>query len=275
MDEPVENTTQNKGMFSSILNLPNDSTKKTIAVAIALCLVCSVVVSAAAVFLKPLQIENKKTDKKRNILEVTGVGYESEGIDRAFEKFEIKLVNLETGEYSDRMDPLTFDQRKAAGDPQLGIKLNGDDDIAGIGKRSKFATVYVLKEDDEIKQYVLPVHGYGLWSTLYGFLALESDANTVRGLKFYEHAETPGLGGEVDNPKWRSLWEGKKISDQSGDVLIKVVRGHVVPGLSGSEYQIDGISGATLTSQGVTNLLQYWLGDGGFGPYLNKIRTEG
>lgn len=275
MHEPAENENGKQGLLSGILNLPNDSTTKTIAVAVMLCLVCSVIVSGAAVFLKPLQVANKKADKKRNILEVSGVPFEAKGIDDAFEQFDLQVVDLATGEYASDIDPNNFDQRKASGDPRLSISLSGDEDIAGIGTRSKYATVYLLKEGDEVKQYVLPVHGYGLWSTLYGFVALESDANTIRGLKFYEHAETPGLGGEVDNPKWRALWEGKKVSDQSGEVRISVVRGHVVPELAGSEYQIDGLSGATLTSNGVTNLLHYWLGDGGFGPYLKNLRTEG
>jgi Na+-transporting NADH:ubiquinone oxidoreductase subunit C len=156
----------------------------------------------------------------------------------------------------------------------MSINIDDKDDIASIGRRANYAPVYILKEGDAIKQVVLPVHGYGLWSTLYGFLALEGDFNTVRGLRFYEQAETPGLGGEVDNPKWRAQWAGKKIFDADGNVEIRVIRGHVEPNTANAEYKVDGLSGATLTSNGVTNLLQFWLGDQGFGPYLKKMHSE-
>lgn len=139
----------------------------------------------------------------------------------------------------------------------------------------KYAKIYLLKDGDETRQIVLPVHGYGLWSTLYGFLSLENDGNTIKGLKFYEHAETPGLGGEVDNPKWQAKWIGKKIFDDKGKLRFEVIRGQVVSGVSGSEFQVDGLSGATLTSKGVSNMINYWLGAGGFGPYLNKLRSKG
>lgn len=278
---PETNTisAQSEGLLARFLNRPNDSTPKTLFVAILLCLVCSIVVSTAAVMLKPLQVENKRADIKRNILEVTGKMIEGENIDATFEQFEVKVVDLETGEYTD-IDPASFDQRKAVGDPQHSISLTSEQDVAGIGRRARYATVYLLKQygqsdqTDKIAQIVLPVHGYGLWSTLYGFLSLESDANTIKGLRFYEHAETPGLGGEVDNPAWRAQWPGKKVFDDQGNLQIRVIRGHVTPDLSGSQYKVDGLSGATLTSQGVSNLLKYWLGDHGFGPYLEKLQNK-
>ncbi len=266
---------QESGFIAELLSLPNDSTKKTIIVALLLCLVCSILVSAAAVALKPLQISNKKADIKRNILAVAGLQANGKSLDELFQQFEVKIVDLETGEFVDDIDPASFDQRKAASDPSMSIKLSGDQDIAGIGHRSKYAKVYLLKEGDQIKQIVLPVHGYGLWSTLYGFLSLESDGNTIKGLKFYEHAETPGLGGEVDNPKWQAKWVGKKIFDGKDQFRFKVIRGQVVPGVSGAEYQVDGLSGATLTSKGVSNMIHYWLSDDGFGPFLKKLRSEG
>ena len=132
----------------------------------------------------------------------------------------------------------------------------------------------MLKDGDEIRQLVLPVHGYGLWSTLYGFIALENDLNTIKGLRFYEQGETPGLGGEVDNPKWRQQWKGKRIFDDNGELKIQVIHGHVTHNDPEADYKVDGISGATLTSKGVSNLLRFWLGDRGFGPYLKKLRAE-
>ncbi|MDT8371064.1 MAG: Na(+)-translocating NADH-quinone reductase subunit C [Gammaproteobacteria bacterium] len=269
----TENT-QKQGFIGQILSLPNDNPTKTIIVAALLCLVCSVLVSTAAIALKSKQIVNKQADIKKNILAVTGMLNNKADLDKAFEQFEIQLVDLETGAYATDIDATSYDQRKAAGDPAQSIKLTQEQDIANIGSRAKLAKVYILKEDNAIKQVVLPIHGYGLWSTLYGFISFENDFNTISGLRFYAHAETPGLGGEVDNPKWRQLWQGKKAFDENGNLKIKVVRGHVDYKMADAEHQVDGLSGASLTSKGVSNLVNYWLGDNAFGPYLKKMRSE-
>lgn len=263
-------TNKKQGMIASILSLPNDDPKKTIIVAFLLCLVCSVLVSTSAVMFKPLQIANKEADIKKNILAVTGLLDESSDVNALFERFEVKVIDLETGNYSD-IDPASYDQRKASGDPEQSIKLSADQNIANIGRRAKLAKIYLLKENNSLKQVVLPIHGYGLWSTLYGFVSLEADFNTIGGLQFYSHAETPGLGGEVDNPKWRKQWQGKKAFNDSGELKIEVIRGHVDFQVAGAEHQVDGLSGATLTSRGVSNLVNFWLGNDGFGPYLKKM----
>lgn len=270
----TENTKKH-GLIGSILNLPNDNPTKTIIVAALLCLACSVLVSTSAIALKSKQVANKEADIKKNILAVTGLMEEGGDVDSLFEQFDVKIVDLDSGDYADDIDPSSYDQAKAAGDPSQSVKLTADQDIANIGSRAKLAKIFILKEGDAIKQVVLPVHGYGLWSTLYGFISLESDFNTINGLRFYAHAETPGLGGEVDNPKWRALWKGKKAFDDNGDLKIEVVRGHVDYKVVGAEHKVDGLSGATLTSKGVSNLVSYWLGDHGFGPYLIKMRTAG
>jgi Na+-transporting NADH:ubiquinone oxidoreductase subunit C len=125
-----------------------------------------------------------------------------------------------------------------------------------------------------VEKLILPIYGKGLWSTLYGFLALEKDLKTVSGITFYQHGETPGLGGEVDNPNWKGKWQGKQAFDDSGDVIIKVIKGAVIPGAPDADHQIDGLSGATLTARGVDNLVQFWLGENGYGPYLQQIRED-
>ena len=129
----------------------------------------------------------------------------------------------------------------------------------------------VRDADNNLEKVILPVHGYGLWSTLYGFVALESDLNTIAGLGFYEHGETPGLGGEVDNPRWKALWEGKQAY-REGNVAISVIKGAVNPQASTAAWQVDGLSGATLTSKGVNNLVRFWLGQDGFAPFLSNLR---
>ena len=169
---------------------------------------------------------------------------------------------------------LEYDQRKAAKDPEQNIELTKDQDIAGIGSRAKLAKVYLVRdESDTVNKVILPVHGYGLWSTLYGFVSVEMDASTVYRVKFYDHAETPGLGGEVDNPNWRSIWTGKQFFDDQGEYDLKIVKGSVVAGNPNADHQVDGLAGATLTSRGVDNLFKYWLSDEGFGPYLDKLRS--
>ncbi|MDQ7090388.1 MAG: Na(+)-translocating NADH-quinone reductase subunit C [Methylococcales bacterium] len=258
-----------------ILALSNESLKKTIAVALALCFVCAILVSISAVALKPLQVENKAMDMKKNILDVAGLLTENANIHQAFaEKIEAKLVNMETGEYVEDLDVITYDQRKAAKNPAQNTLIPKDKDLASIKVKAKIAKVYLVKEGDAIKSIILPVHGYGLWSTMYGFLALDADGQTVQSINFYDQAETPGLGGEVVNPNWRALWSGKQVYSESGDVALKLIKGVVDNTKDGSEFQVDGLAGATLTSTGVSNLIKYWMSNEGFATYLDKIRPE-
>jgi Na+-transporting NADH:ubiquinone oxidoreductase subunit C len=261
-------------MIKDILALPNDSTKKTVVVAAALCLICSVLVSAAAVFLKPQQQYNKALDKRRNILEIAGLMEPGKSVDELFKKIETRVIDLESGEYVEMENPGAYDQRKASKDPSMSERLAAADDIASIKRQADKASVYLVKEGDQLKTIILPVHGYGLWSTLYGFLALEADANTITGFGFYEHAETPGLGGEVDNPNWRAMWPGKFVYDQSGNVAIEVIKGSVDASTPNAQHKVDGLAGATLTSRGVKNLLRFWMSDQGFGPYLKNIKAQ-
>nr|WP_232020611.1 Na(+)-translocating NADH-quinone reductase subunit C [Methylocaldum marinum] len=275
-----------------ILVLPNDSFQKTLAVAFALCLVGAVLVSGSAVALKPLQESNKSKDEKVNILEVAGLLEEGTNIEEAFKKIEPRIVDLATGDYVDSIDPKTFDQRKAVKDPAMSEAIPPEKDIANIKRKPKYAKVYLVKEGDQLKSVILPVSGYGLWSTMYGFMALEADAQTVVGLNLYDQAETPGLGGEVVNPKWKALWKGKKVYKftgkelqennvtatgqrlEIGEVALSLVKGAADPSKPGAEYQVDALAGATLTSRGVSSLVSYWMGREGFGLYLAKLRSQ-
>ena len=253
----------------------NDKTSKILLVALSLCLVCSVIVSTAAVLLKPAQEANKSLDKKRNILQAAGMLDPDVSIDEQFASVNTRVVDLRTGKFTDDVDPERYDQRKAAKDPAQSLKLDSDQDMAKISRRENYAVIYLVEgEGGELEKIILPVHGYGLWSTLYGFVALEADANTVAGLGFYEHAETPGLGGEVDNPRWKALWPGKQVY-KDGTVKIGLVKGSVDPAGANADWEIDGLSGATLTARGVTNLVQFWLGEDGFEPFLENLRTGG
>jgi Na+-transporting NADH:ubiquinone oxidoreductase subunit C len=133
----------------------------------------------------------------------------------------------------------------------------------------------MVEKDGKLESLILPIRGYGLWSTLHGFMAVKADLNTVVGMGFYQHAETPGLGGEVDNPNWKGLWPGKQLFDAQGKPVIRIVKGGVDPASPEAKHQVDALAGATLTSNGVDRLIQFWLGEQGFGPLLARLRTQG
>ncbi|MDX8127728.1 Na(+)-translocating NADH-quinone reductase subunit C [Methylomonas sp. BW4-1] len=259
-----------------ILALSNDSLEKTVNVALALCLVCAVLVSIATVALRPLQGYNKALDMKKNILDVAGLLEEGTDIDKAFaERIESKIVDLKTGDYVDNINVDEYDQRKAAKDPAQNELIPVEKDIASIRQKAKYTKVFLVKNGDQLQSIILPINGYGLWSTMYGFLALEADAQTVQSINLYDQGETPGLGGEVVNPNWRALWKGKKVYSDKGEVALTLVKGGVDSSRPDSVYKVDGLAGATLTSRGVSNLIQYWMGTEGFATYLNKIRKNG
>jgi Na+-transporting NADH:ubiquinone oxidoreductase subunit C len=256
-----------------------DSMKNILVVALSVCFVCAIIVSVAAVSLKPQRLANKELDRNKNILIAAGLYVEDvtedSEIDGLFENFEIRIVDFDEKKFlsadeadSAGFDIAKYDQRKAAKDPSLSRGLNKKEDIASINRRARYSIAYLLNKEGKLDRIVLPIHGYGLWSTLYGFIALEGDGNTVSGITFYEHQETAGLGGEVDNPAWKALWPGKQVYDSDRQVVLKVVKGAALPG---NTHQVDGLSGATLTSRGVQNLVSYWLGDGAFGPILKNL----
>lgn len=250
-----------------------DSVTNTFAVAIGISLVCSVLVSAAAVMLKPLQDQNETRYRQRIVLEVAGLYEPGVDVGQRFAEIDARLVDLQSGAYVETLDARDFDPVAAASDPELGVAIPGDKDIAGLKRRAIYAPVYLVRDGDALEQLILPVYGKGLWSTMYGYLALEADGRTVRGLRFYEHAETPGLGDQVEKADWLAQWSGKQIYDETGAVRIEVVRGQAQPGAN-EQYHVDGMSGATLTGRGVTTTVRYWMGPEGFGPYLARISEE-
>ncbi len=254
-------------IFTKFKNMPVDGIVKTVIVATALCFVCSMVVSFAAVNLKSIQEVNKAIDKQKNILQVAGVYHEGIDVNKTFSSFQPLVVDLNSGKFTDKFDPSIFDDKKAAQDPLLSVSL--ENDPASIGRRTNYATIYLLKKDDgSLDKIILPIHGYGLWSTLYGFIALEDNLNDIFGLQFYQHAETPGLGAEVDNPKWKAQWKGKKLNNENGELMIQVAKTQKY-----KEHHIDALAGATLTSNGVDNLVKFWMGKDGFKKFLNNLKN--
>ena len=209
-----------------------DSIGNVLTVAIGVSFVCSILVASAAVILKPRQLQNEEEFRQRIILEVAGLYEPGADIGELYAAIEETTTTLASGEE---------------------------------------APVFLVMDGDRTEQIILPIEGPGLWSTMYGYLSVENDGNTVRGLRFYDHGETPGLGDQVDKPFWRDQWPGKKLYDANGATQIEVVKG---PAPRGSEYQIDGLAGATLTGNGISLFVRQWVGDEGYGPYLKSLGAE-
>lgn len=258
----------------------NDSVKRTVLVALALCVVCSIMVSSAVVILRPRQDENRRIEQLKNILIAAGLyTRDSEVIDRYNERIRRVMINLASGQKADDevkaagLDPERYDMKAAVQKTAHSEGIPQDQDLGDIKRRPRWVNVYFVLENGRMNGLVIPVFGKGLWSTMYGFMALDVDYKTIRGFTFYEHGETPGLGGEVDNPRWKALWPGKTVFDESGTYRLRVIKGAVDPAKEEQKnHFVDGLSGATLTTRGVDNLLQYWLGEHGYGPFLSRLR---
>lgn len=250
-----------------------DSIGNTFVVAIGISLLCSILVSAAAVLLKPAQEANEARYRQKIVLEVAGLYGADTDIEKTFSAIDARLVDLASGNYVTTLDARTFDAAAALNDPELSIDIPPQLDEAGIQRRTTIAPVYLVRKGGEVQQVILPVYGKGLWSTMYGYLSVSADGRTVQGLRFYEHAETPGLGDQIERDEWLASWRGKRLFGAEGEPRLEVVRGKVAGGADAA-YQVDGLSGATLTGRGVTRLLQYWTGPHAFGPYLEKLAQE-
>ncbi len=254
------------------------SARHTVIFTVLLCVVFSVLVSSVATSLKDRQDRNATLDRIKNVLTVAGLRESDESLsgDEIMSRFESGLVaravELSSGRYVDEIDALQFDQRKAAKDPEQSREAPTNP--AKVRRLPDHAVVYLIQEAGETVGVVVPIEGYGLWSTLYGYLALGPDGNTIRGITYYSHGETAGLGGEVDNPNWKAKWPGRQAFDAKGKPAIRVKKGAAGPPAD-DPFQVDGLSGATITSTGVTNMLEFWLGRNGFGPYLKKFKQEG
>ena len=254
---------------------------RSLRVVLAVSLCCSLFVSAAAILLSPKQRANLHEYMVENILIAADLfqeGMSSEAIYKR--RIEPVLIELSTGKQVDAsivgpdFSVENFDIKHFTDDPRLSVAIDPAQDIAKINRRPKYMVVYIAKSNKRPDKLVLPVYGKGLWSTMYGLLALERDLRTVAGITFYQHGETPGLGGEIDNPAWQSKWHGKQAIDANDRVIINVIKGEVDPSAIDAYRQIDGLAGATLTSKGVDNLVHYWLGDDGYGPLLDRLRRE-
>lgn len=243
----------------------------------AVCFVCALVVASSAVGLKDRQRENQILDRQKKVLAVAGLMREGESIARDEtrrrfgENVTAHVVDLDTGEIDESVDPETYDQQAAKKDPEQSTQAPPN--RAKVRRLPDKALVYEVIKDGQINTIIIPIEGQGLWSTLYGYLALAPDTRTIKGITFYEQGETPGLGGEIDNPRWKAKWPGRKAYDENWKPAIGVKKGPAGPP-DEDPYNVDGLSGATITSRSVGALVRFWLGDDGFGPFLKRIRSK-
>jgi Na+-transporting NADH:ubiquinone oxidoreductase subunit C len=250
-----------------------DGITRVLSVAILVSLVCSIVVASAAVLLKPRQLANEQVNRQRNVLAVAGLLTPGADVAALFERIEPRLVEFASANLVPEPSAESFDELRAARDPDLGVAVPAALDVARVGRRARFGKIYLVRDEGAVVNLILPVRGAGLWSTMYGFIALAPDGVTITGISFYEHAETPGLGDQIDDPRWRASWQGKQAFDSNGVLRLVVIKGRVQPDAVAAPHQIDGLSGATLTGNGVTNLVRYWLGEHGYGPFLRRLQA--
>lgn len=261
--------------------MQNGSFKHSVKLILGVCLLCSLLVSTAAVMLNSRQNENHRQHRVKKILNAADLYQSDSDHDWVYkQRIEPVLIDLHSGErvaernISPDFSVDDFDIQTFANDPELGEDIAAEADIAKINRRPKFMVIYFVKSAGQVDKLILPVFGKGLWSTLYGFLALDRNLQTISGITFYQHGETPGLGGEIENPRWQQQWQGKQAFDNHGRVVIEVIRGVVNAESVAAGHQIDGLAGATLTSRGVNHLIKYWLGEQGYGAFLARLKQE-
>lgn len=254
--------------------MTGDSNRSAFLVVLVVAFVCAALVSTSVVLLRPIQVNNALLERSRNILQLTG--WESATGDDAamlaqFRQLDARVVDIDAGAFDNGLDPYTFDQRRAASRDASSTAIAPEQDLANLGRRSRHAVVYLVWDGDELQRIILPIRGAGMWSMLYGFIALESDLNTIAAATFHEQAETPGLGDVITHESWLAKWSGRKAFDTRGEPAFRVGPGRIDPASSPGRHGVDGLTGATVTGDAVTNLVRYWLGPHGFQPLLRNL----
>lgn len=250
----------------------NDDRVKVFGVAVFVALVCSIVISTASVTLRPLQEAHLEVERQARMdamldrLPSMRLIMQEAGVDA----LETRLVDLASGAFVSDIEPDSYDVQAALNDPEQSVAIPAAVDVAGLQRRALYAPVYLLESDGDLLLVVLPVSGIGYQSTLRAMLALEADMKTVAALTIIEQGETAGLGARIEDAAWQAQWQGKLVSNDTGEIVISVVRGQAT-----GPHEVDGISGASRTGNGVANMVRYWLGDHGFGPFLTRLQQEG
>lgn len=261
-----------QNFWQRFLARPNDDRVKTVGIAVIVAFVCAVVVSATSVTLKPLQVAHLEAERiaRMEAMLDTLPGMRSLMEEAGVTALEARMVNLSEGRFAPGIDLADYDAIAAAADPVTSIEIPPEADVAGIKRRENYVPVYLLERNGKLLLLVLPMRATGYQSTITAMLALEPDLRTIAALTITGHGETPGIGARITDPAFIDLWPGKLAADESGNIVIEVVRGQ-----ARGPYEVDAISGATRSSNAIGSMLTFWLGDLGFGPFLNHLEQEG
>lgn len=253
-----------------------ESLARTLGVAAGVALACSLLVATAVHLLRPIERAYGLVDRNRAILDASGLAEPGEPLtDReVVERFlvlEPWIVDLDRGAPTDTVDPAGYDYRAAADDPSLAEPIPPELDTARLGTRPRYMPVYLLRSGGRIERIVLPFYGRGMWSTIYGFVALQGDFTTVAGVAIDEQGETPGIGDRIENPAWLARWEGKRLYGPDGALRFRISTDATA---APAAYRVDGITGATVTVSAVDAAMRYWFSSSGYEPLLARLRAE-
>ncbi len=259
--------------------MDNDSPLKAVLVVLLVALVASFLVSASVVILRPIQLNNQLLDRSTNIMKISGLlPVEGEISDEEmlslFKSLDARIVDIDAAVFVTGVDPYKFDSRKAVNDPETSVLIPSEFDRATLGRRSSQTLVFLVWNGDELTRIILPIYGNGMWSVMYGYIALESDFNTIADMTFYEQNETPGLGDQITHPDWLAQWRGRQIYDDHDDLRFAVAITRVDPGSLSAPYEVDALTGATVTANAVTALVHYWFGEHGYRPFLRHLQEQ-
>lgn len=255
----------------------NKAAFKSLAVLAGIALVCSILVSIVTTALRPIQERNELLQRYRNVVSLTGLVADNADDDAVFEavaQLDARVVDLSTGKFVPDVDPDTVNARSAVNQPDKSTAIPAEEDLARLGRRSKQEVVFLVWDDQSLSRVIFPISGQGMWSTLHGFIAIHADFETIAAVTFYEQAETAGLGDQIEDPDWQAQWQGRSLFGDGGNLLFQVASGPVSPSSPAAAYQVDGLTGATITAAGVTNLVRYWFGSHGYGPLLAQLKES-
>lgn len=259
------------------MNEARESKTATIAFAAGVAFFCSLMVSTAVYFLRPVVLAYEAIDFNRAVVEVAGLlaadlDWDDRAVVNAFLELEARVVDLESGQLTDAADAVSADFRAAIDDPGRLVPIPASLDSAGLETRPRFAPVYLLRDVDRIERIVVPFYARGMWSTIHGVIALEPDSSTIGGISFYAHGETPGIGDRIERSDWRGSWRGKRLYDETGELRFRIGREAAA---QSAEFGVDSITGATVTVDAVGNAVGYWFSEHGYAPFLEWLREGG
>ncbi|MDJ1006181.1 MAG: Na+-translocating NADH-quinone reductase subunit C [Paracoccaceae bacterium] len=249
------------------LALPNDSRAKTIVVAFLVSAICAALVSGATVVLRPIQSANRAAEEQARIEAlVAGIPGMTALLSEAGGSLSTVVIDLGSGQAADGITPASLET--ALADPANWTELEPAVDPIGLGRRPDYAQVFLLRDAaDQVSLMLLPLSGQGYGGRVDAILALRGDTNTIAGIAITGHSETPGLGGRIEEAAWQASFPGTELRDAGGEMRFRVARGR-----SSTAHEVDGITGATRTGRGVTQMVRFWLGPDGYGPLLDAIR---